>query len=221
MTIDVNLPPKSKSYRASLIIGVVAVGIAAGFAVDHVMMHAKYESPAMKVQLAIQEFRAGYDQSALSLLTPLANDGNAKAQYWLADIDENGLGVKTDVPAAIALLEKSAAQGFVPAERRLGELYLEGNEAIQDFAKAYTWLHAAAIAGDSSAQRQLGHLYALGLGIQRDPVQAYGWFENAALNGDGLAMHLRDALVTQMSASDVTAGEAATKTIAGSIKFKP
>ena len=180
---------------------------------------ARVETPQTKLQVAVQAFRSGYDKTALSLLTPLADEGNSKAQYWLADIHENGLGVKPDMTEALSLLEKSAAQQFVPAERHLGQLYLQGNKTLPDFARARTWLDKAAIAGDSAAQRQVGHIFALGLGVPQDLSEAYGWYENAALDGDGFAQHLRDDLTTRMSPAEIAKGQQDAKDIA--VSFKP
>ena len=172
-----------------------------------------------KLQIALQAFRSGNDATALTLLTPLANAGNAKAQYWLADIyEDDDPGVKPDLTKAQALLEKSAAQGFVPAERRLGQLYLRGTATLQDFGKAQSWLRKAATAGDARAQEHLGHIYALGLGVPQDISQAYGWYENAALHGDGLAERMRDDLLKRMSPAEIDRGEQIAKEIAASIK---
>ena len=127
------------------------------------MKKSRPETADAKLQIALRDFRSGNDASALSLLTPLADEGNARAQYWLADMyEDDDSGVKPDLAKAQALLEKSAAQGFAPAERRLGQLYLRGTTTLQDFGKAQTWLHKAATAGDARAQEQLGHIYALG-----------------------------------------------------------
>jgi TPR repeat protein len=201
-----------------LISGVVFVVVIAAYFGGRYMEREKFEAPQTKMQIALQAFRSGYDQTALSLLTPLANEGNPKAQYWLADIYENGLGVKMDIPMALGLLEKSAVQGFVPAERDLGTLYLKGNKTLPDFEKARAWLNKAAITGDGEAQRHLGHIFALGLGVPRDLSEAYGWYENAAVQGDGFAQHLRDDLATRMSPAEVTKGQQVAKDIAASVK---
>lgn len=95
-----------------------------GSLVGQYVEKSRVSDPQSRLQVAIQNFQSGYDQAALSTLRPLADQGNAKAQYWLADIYENGLGVKKDVATSTSLLEKSAAQGFAPAEGRLGALYL-------------------------------------------------------------------------------------------------
>ena len=206
-------PPATpkRSFVATALFAVVA--LVAGSFFGQYMERTRASTPQSKLDEAVQQFQAGYDDAAMKTLKPLADQGNAKAQYWLADIYENGLGVKKDLPAAIGLLIKSATQGFEPAERRLGSLYLQGDQTFQDFAKAQTWLRQAAATGDSQAEQQLGQIYAMGLGVSRNLPEAYGWYENAAIHGDGLAQHLRDTLVPQMSPADQAQGEQAAKKI--------
>ncbi len=174
-----------------------------------------------KMQYGLQALRKGYDQTALAMFKPLAAEGNEKAQYWVADIYENGWGVPPDRKAAMTLLDKSASKGFVPAERHLGSLYLRGNEVLQDFGKAQDLLTKAANAGDSDAQRELGQMFALGLGVPASKPQAYAWYENAALGGDGLAKRMRDELLSRMTQAEIAQGEQASKTVAAEIKPVP
>jgi TPR repeat protein len=199
--------------------GVIALALVAGLGGGYFMKDTRRVTAEAKLQIALQAFRSGNDASALSLLTPLADEGNAEAQYWLADIyEDDDPNVKPDLVKAQALLEKSAAQGFVPAERQLGQLYLRGTATLQDFGKAQSWLHKAATAGDARAQEELGRIYALGLGVPKDTVQAYGWYENAAVHADGLAERMRDDLVKRMSPTEIDKGVQTAKEIAASIK---
>lgn len=215
-------PPQSPQWMPQVnliwLVGFVVLAVAMGLWGGQYWERSRPVAPQAKFQEAMQEFRSGYDQAALTLLKPLADEGNPKAQYWLADIYENGVGVKPDMAMAIALLEKSAAQGFVPAEGHLGELYLRGNETLQNFPKAQTWLHKAAIAGDTRSQWMLGQIHALGLGVPADRSEAYGWYEVAAVNGDGFARHMRDDILTRMSPDEITKGEQDAKDIAADIK---
>ena len=60
--------------------------------------------------------------TALSIWTPLAEQGNAEAQYMLGLIYFNGRYVPKDNAAAAHWLELSAAQGYEDAELLLGVL---------------------------------------------------------------------------------------------------
>jgi TPR repeat protein len=211
-------PQRMLPFLPVLLAGLAASAVVVGIFSGQYIERNRHTTPQIELQNALQALRTGYDQTALSLLKPLADEGNPKAQYWLADIYQNGYGVTPNPSKAVALLEKSATQGFVPAEGRLGELYLQGDETLQDFGKAQTWLHKAAVAGDGSAQRELGQIFALGLGVTRDLAQAYAWYENASLSGDGLGKHMRDDILTRMSPTEISAGEQDAKIIKADIK---
>lgn len=201
-----------------LLLGFILAAVVVGFFSGRYVERGSIAAQSARLALAVTALQSGRNQAALSSLKPLAHAGDAKAQYWLADMYENGLGVKPDMGAAISLLDSSAQHGFVPAEQRLGELYLYGDQTLQDFGKARAWLHDAAVAGDGAAQRELGQIYALGLGVPVDIPKAYGWYENAVLAGDGLAAHLRDDLVSRMSPGDMVKGEQIARNIAAKIK---
>lgn len=219
MTEQTSKPGETKALPILVAAGIVAAVLVVGLFGGRFMEKSRPMTADAKLQMALEAFRSGYDQTALALLTPLAKDGNAKAQYWLADIySDDDPNSKPDRAKEQALLEKSAGQGFVPAERRLGELYLRGTATFQDFGKAQLWLHKAAVAGDATAQEELGHIFGLGLGVAPDQSQAYAWYENSALHGDGLAERLRDDLVKRMSSSEIDKGEQAAREIATSIK---
>ena len=205
--------PRAEIWFAVMLV----ITVVAAFFIGRQVERSRPSQP-QSLAAALTAFHAGYDQTALALLTPLAKEGNAKAQYWLADIYQHGLGVKPNIAQSIDLLEKSAAQGFVPAEARLGEIYLRGDQTLQDFRKARLLLHQAAIAGDSTAQRELGDIFALGLGVPRDRARAYGWYENALIDGDRLAERLRDDLVPQMTPEEASRGTEIAKDIEGQTK---
>lgn len=216
---------RSKSYalRMSwayliLLFGFVTAAVVVGFFGGRYVEHGTIAARSARLAMAVGALQSGDNRAALSSLKPMAHAGDPKAQYWLADMYENGLGVPPDMAAAISLLDQSAQHGFVPAEQRLGELYLYGDQTLQDFGRARTWLHDAAVAGDGAAQRELGQIYALGLGVPVDIPKAYGWYENAVLAGDGLAAHLRDDLVSRMSPGDMVKGEQLARNIAAQIK---
>ncbi|MGD0634994.1 MAG: hypothetical protein ABSA13_12060 [Beijerinckiaceae bacterium] len=104
-------------------------------------------TPGAKLQIALQAFRSGYDETALSILTPLADEGNAKAQYWLADICEYDPGGKPETAKALTLLGKSTEQ------RQIGHIFAPGLSVTQDRAQAYGWYENAALRGDGLAER--------------------------------------------------------------------
>lgn len=73
--------------------------------------------------------------TALSLWTPLAEQGNAEAQYMLGLIYFNGRYVEKDDDVAAQWLELSAAQGNANAELLLGVLVPSGQADMAQGAR--------------------------------------------------------------------------------------
>ena len=93
---------------------------------------------------------------ALRLIRPLANDGDAAAQYNLGLMYMTGHGVEQDNAAAATWFRKAAEQGYALAQSNLGTLYLYGRGVAQDHAEAMIWFRKAANQGDAVAEFLLG-----------------------------------------------------------------
>lgn len=63
-------------------------------------------------------------QETLTLLKPLAKEGNPKAQCIIGNIYHLGLGVNHNIQEAIKWYKKSAKQGYLIAENNLKTIYL-------------------------------------------------------------------------------------------------
>jgi TPR repeat protein len=211
-------PPTAADARtAPLFLLVLAVLLAlASYSMGTYRERQQLKDPAVRLEVALQDVRAGSDDAARRLLTPLADAGNATAQYWLADLYQYGLGVGRDPQKAIELLTKSAGQGFVPAEERLGEFYLNGSLVLQDLTLAREWLGKAAAAGNDIAQYDLSQIFDQGLGVPADPVQAYAWAAVAAAHGNALAQRERDRILASLSPEQVTEAEARARQVSAS-----
>jgi hypothetical protein len=122
--------------------------------------------------------------TALKELRPLAERGNAKAQYRLGRMYEFGQGVVVDKAQALVWLRKSAAQGDAEAQLELGVMYATGDGVKQDDKMAVELFQKAATQGEATAQYNLGLMYAKGNGVQKDYAQAVAWFRKAAEQGD-------------------------------------
>ena len=162
------------------------------------MIQKELESPEKRLELARQALGEGQERLAEHLLRPLAEKGNARAQYALGHLYAIGLGVEANPKLAEQWTRLAADQGLAEAEQQLGQMYLDGMGETQDFVKAHEWLDKAARKGDEAAQRELGELYENGWGVETDLVQAYAWYLTATSNGDLKAPHLRDALAGRM-----------------------
>ena len=77
---------------------------------------------------AVDAYNKGNYVQALNTFYALAKKGDAKAQYNVALIYENGKGVKIDLAEAMTWYEKSAKQGNAAAAYNLGHSYQETGE---------------------------------------------------------------------------------------------
>ena len=92
--------------------------------------------------LAHPDFQAGlaaYDQgdygTALKEFLPLAQQGDAKAQFNMGILYEKGQGVPQDLQEAFRWYYLAAAQGDASTQNVLGMLYEYGQGVPQDFPK--------------------------------------------------------------------------------------
>jgi TPR repeat protein len=125
--------------------------------------------------------------AAASLLEPLAEAGNARAQTRLGTLYHLGLGVREDDALARQWFERAARQGFAPAQFELGNLYAYGHAPLpagEDTQRlAAQWYFEAARQGHAEAQYSLGILFLAGSGVQRNPAEARKWIARAARQG--------------------------------------
>jgi hypothetical protein len=151
---------------------------------------------------------------ALRLLRPLAEHGNAVAQYKFGVMYEHGWGVAKSFPQALIWYQMSAGQKYSYAEFNLGNMYATGEGVPQDYVIARIWLDRAADKGFAFAQSNLGLLYAYGLGVPRDNVEAYKWFTLAA-NGRPIqgidvrqaALKNRQSIMPKMTLAQIAEGQ--------------
>src|SRR5260370_16437512 len=105
---------------------------------------------------------------ALRLIRPLANDGDAAAQFNLGLMYITGHGVQQDDAAAALWFRKAAEQGYAVAQSNLGTLYLYGRGVTPDDTEAVMWFRKAADQGDAVAEFLLADQYANGKAVPQD-----------------------------------------------------
>lgn len=103
---------------------------------------------------------------ALRLFRPLADQGNALAQYSLGVMYTNGHGVPQDYAQAVAWYRKAADQSLAAGQNNLGFMYTYGYGVPQDYTEAAKWYWKAADQGDTTAQRNLETLYTNGHAVR-------------------------------------------------------
>ena len=147
-----------------------------------------------------------------------AERGHAKAQFFLGELYDNGLGVAEDVDEAIQWYRKAAEQGNADAQTQLGFCYLEGDHVPKNAIEAVKWFRMAALQNDLSGQINLAKCYTGTQDIAVDYCEAYRWFKLAAqdvadvdsFNFAGLrryAAEALDSLATKMLPDERAEGE--------------
>jgi len=107
-------------------------------------------------QQCLKAFDRGDHAEALRLWMPLAEEGRAEAQFNIAVMYEQGLGVaKNDIEAA-RWYRAAAERGDVASQLRMGRLYEAGVGVAKDVARAAFWYGEAAKGGakDADAARE-------------------------------------------------------------------
>jgi TPR repeat protein len=94
--------------------------------------------------------------SAAKLFKPLAEKGNALAQYQIALMHRMGLGLTKDQKEAKKWSRLAAKQGNADAQLMLASLYskADGGESA-DVVRAYMWYEASAKEGNTEARKEL------------------------------------------------------------------
>ncbi len=120
-----------------------------------------------------------YDK-ALTILKPLAEQGNSDAQVMLGLMYDYGNGVDRDPVKAVEWYTKAAEQGVPVVQHDLGVKYFQGKGIDQDYEEAAHWWGQAANAGLADSQFNLGLMYYRGLGIKQNYTKAIDLFQRAA-----------------------------------------
>ncbi len=119
-------------------------------------------------------------EKALSILKPLAEQGDSQAQVTLGIMYDFGNGVRKDTTEAIKWYIKAAEQGIPAVQHDVGVKYFQGQDVEQDYLKAAYWWEQSANAGLADSQFNLGLLYYRGIGLDIDYQKASSLFISAA-----------------------------------------
>jgi uncharacterized protein len=164
------------------------------------------------VYLRGADFQAGkraYQQKdfapAMKELTPLAEQGNAGAQLFLAKMYMSGQGVPKDADLAVRWFKAAADQGNAEGQFFLGAMYLL---PAKDIPQGLKWLRLSAEQGMADAQLLLGMAYLKGHDVPHDLVEADMWLELATSRGDEFAPSQRELAEKQMTPDQIAKAKA-------------
>ena len=89
--------------------------------------------------------------TALREWRPLAEQGDAEAQYYLGAMYDRGIGVRQDLAEAAKWYRRAAHQDDADGQNNLGAMYLNGHGVPQDNVQAHMWFNLAAAQGNKPA----------------------------------------------------------------------
>jgi TPR repeat protein len=133
------------------------------------------------------QFEEILNEKIIKQLKPLAEQGDAKAQYNLGLTYTNYVkdGVrKKDYETAAKWLQKSANQGYANAQGDLATMYLTGRGVNENHKKAISLLKKSARQDYARAQYNLGKIYEDGKFTLKDNKKAIKWYKKASNSDD-------------------------------------
>lgn len=137
-------------------------------------------------QLSAQSVKAGIEawqkadySAATAIWRPLAEKGDADAQFNLGQAYRLGRGVQTSLAAARTWFERAAKSGHVDAQTTLGLLLFQNG----DQGEGLKWLKQAAEQGEARALLVYGTALYNGDGVTQDQVLGYAYVSRAAAQG--------------------------------------
>lgn len=126
---------------------------------------------------------ANYGAGVLEFQMKLATNGNANAQYRLANMLESGHGTTADHKQAIEWYKKAAAQNHKAAINRLTYIDIREN-GLKGSHKAWlSSLEKSAASRDGEAMLLLGQMYGSGVGVKQDSDRATTLLKSAKAKG--------------------------------------
>ena len=159
---------------------------------------------AADFQKGLEAARAEDYSTTLREWEPLAQQGNADAQYSLGSIYYDGKSEMKDDLEAAWWYRLAAKQGHARAQFSLSLMYYYGEGVLKDDVKAMRWLRLAAEQGHARAQLRLGLMYAFGKGTLEDIVLAHMWLNIAGANGQQHATEARDLMEDNMTPKQIS-----------------
>lgn len=140
-------------------------------------------APAQSVKAGIEAWQKADYAAAVAIWRPLAENGDADAQFNLGQAYRLGRGVKIDLASAKDWLERAALQDHVDAQATLGLLLFgSGNQA-----EGTRWLKQAAEKGEARAMLIYGTALFNGDGVPQDRVLGYAYVSRSSAQGLGPA----------------------------------
>ena len=128
-------------------------------------------------------YERGDHAAALEEWLPIAERGDANAQYNVGLLFHRGEVIPQNIAAAARFYQMAAEQGVAAAQYNLGVIHANGQGVPQNLMEARHWLEKAAAQNVPEAADVLGYMYASGQGVKKDFARALEWYRSAAEYG--------------------------------------
>jgi hypothetical protein len=165
--------------------------------------------PAQSVKAGIEAWQRADYSAAVGIWRPLAEKGDADAQFNLGQAYRLGKGVPINLGAAKTWFERAAASGHLDAQTTLGLLLFQNG----DQAEGIKWLKKAAEENEPRALLVYGTALYNGDGVTQDRLLGYAYVNRAAALGLVPARQTLSELDQLMSESDRTRALALARSI--------
>lgn len=134
---------------------------------------------AQSVKAGIEAWQRADYASAVAIWRPLAEKGDADAEFNLGQAYRLGRGVPINLAMAKSWFEKAASGGHIDAETTLGLLLFQNGDQVEGLK----WLKRAAEQGEPRALLVYGTALYNGDGVAQDRLLGYAYVSRAAEQG--------------------------------------
>lgn len=172
------------------------------------------------LEKGMEAFNVGDYETSLAECQPLADAGNAAAQFCVGRLYANGFGVAMDDAQALHWYGAAADQGYPDAQYNLGVMHANGWGVEMNDDQAAVFYREAAEQGFIPAVMSLAEVCEQGMGVDKDPVESYAWYIVAARLGDMGAQLKHEAAAEKLAPEDQARGQQMAETRLKSIEAK-
>src|SRR5574338_1230009 len=153
-------------FGKRLLVAILALGLAAPLS-------------AQTVKAGVDAWMKGDYAGAIAVWRPLAEKGDAEAQFNLAQAYRLGRGVPINLAAAQTWYERAAESGHPNAQTMLGAMLFENGNRTGGLR----WLKRAAESGEPNGLLMYGTALFNGDALPQDPILGYAYVSRAAAKG--------------------------------------
>ena len=165
--------------------------------------------PAQSVKAGIDAWQRADYPGAVAIWRPLAEAGDADAQFNLGQAYRLGRGVELSLAAAKIWFERAARNGHLDAQTTLGLLIFQNGDRVEGLK----WLKQAADQGEPRALLVYGTALYNGDGVTQDRILGYAYVSRAAELGLGPAKETLAQLDQLMNPTDRAKGAALARAV--------